>query len=315
MKLIILLPVLLLLSLAACEKTDSTPGKTDIPAFAETQAITLPVVFHIIHSGDAPGTGANFSADSVARLLDYLNRSFAGELGGEDSYIRFRLAVKDPNGNALAEPGIHRMSVAAPYDFDSLYDNAAIGRAWEWNPAQYINISYVDVEATGGTSYVVGFAYFPFSNPDYPVPGLQEAADPDWGSYQYRNGIYLRTDYLLSRGPRAYSVLTHEMGHQLGLYHVFSEESCADANDYCEDTHDYYRNGTPPSATRTACDGVTFIANNYLDYDPVVRTTFTTDQIARMRRVCNYSPWRGALHQSQMRGGRGNAAPKGIQVD
>ena len=79
--------------------------------------VTIPVVFHIIHNGDAVGQNENISATYVNAQLDQLNNDFRRILGtsgyntnpvGADSEIEFCLATLDPSGNTLSEPGIRR---------------------------------------------------------------------------------------------------------------------------------------------------------------------------------------------------------------
>src|SRR5687768_1275678 len=81
--------------------------------------ITIPVIVHVIHNGDAVGVGENISQAQVNSQIAVLNEDFrkaAGTLGhntsavGADCEIEFCAAVVDPNGNVLAEPGIDRQN-------------------------------------------------------------------------------------------------------------------------------------------------------------------------------------------------------------
>src|SRR5688572_4845811 len=76
--------------------------------------ITIPIIVHVIHNGDAVGVGENISQAQVNSAIAVLNEDFrkaAGTLGynthpaGADCEIEFCPAVVDPNGNVLAEPG------------------------------------------------------------------------------------------------------------------------------------------------------------------------------------------------------------------
>ena len=63
----------------------------------------IPVVVHIMHRGDAVGTGTNISNADVKRGIRYLNnywRKVTGTWGaGVDMKMEFILAVQDENGN------------------------------------------------------------------------------------------------------------------------------------------------------------------------------------------------------------------------
>ena len=65
--------------------------------------IQIPVVVHIMHRGDAVGTGTNISHADVKRGIRYLNnywRKVTGTWGaGVDMKMEFVLAVQHENGN------------------------------------------------------------------------------------------------------------------------------------------------------------------------------------------------------------------------
>jgi zinc-dependent metalloproteinase lipoprotein len=100
--------------------------------------------------------------------------------------------------------------------------------------------------------------------------------------------------------------MAHEIGHYLGLFHVFSEakNTCKDT-DCCTDTYSYDKkiydtwlkeqrtsgvtDDTALSA-RTSCDGVEYTAKNFMDYSWCLNTEFTAQQLARMRHILYYSP-------------------------
>ena len=104
--------------------------------------------------------------------------------------------------------------------------------------------------------------------------------------------------------------LAHELGHYLGLHHVFSEDpesSCKDT-DYCKDTPSYDKDaydmtyqwamaGNIPEkelvaylVKRESCDGAQFISHNIMDYSVSYSDQFTQDQCNRIRHVLTYSP-------------------------
>ncbi len=108
------------------------------------------------------------------------------------------------------------------------------------------------------------------------------------------------------------ATLAHELGHYLGLHHVFTEDkdgnilnSCDDT-DYCEDTPSYNKKEydtwlshyilTNPHYyldemdIRHNCAGETFHASNFMDYAVCTSDFFSKDQRDRIRHVLYYSP-------------------------
>ena len=66
---------------------------------------TLPIVFHIMHTGQAIGEGANITDEQIIETLSEANKMFRKEPGsvgdgeGADTKIDFCLAQRDPDGN------------------------------------------------------------------------------------------------------------------------------------------------------------------------------------------------------------------------
>ena len=113
------------------------------------------------------------------------------------------------------------------------------------------------------------------------------------------------------------ATLAHELGHYLGLHHVFTEDSngnivdsCGDT-DYCKDTPSYDKKDydtwlnnyilqqeRAPDPVyyldemdiRHSCSDSTFHASDLMDYSVCNSNLFTQDQKDRMRHVLYYSP-------------------------
>ena len=92
-----------ILFFSRCSNRDTIP----LEQLETTNTIyTLPIVVHIIHSGEQIGTGFNLSEERILQQLEILNNDFrkkAGTLGhnthplGTDVKIEFKLTEKDPN--------------------------------------------------------------------------------------------------------------------------------------------------------------------------------------------------------------------------
>ncbi|MEQ9591569.1 MAG: hypothetical protein RLN86_03170, partial [Cyclobacteriaceae bacterium] len=145
-----------------------------------TQAATytIPVVFHIIHNGEAIGTGTNISDAQVLSQVSVLNKDFQ-RLNADASQtpseflsvagsldIEFILAKQDPEG--LATTGINR--VQGTQTQWALADNAEFKALSYWPSEDYMNIwiiNFVD------PSNFIGYAQLPQSSI---LPGLENSS-------------------------------------------------------------------------------------------------------------------------------------------
>jgi len=119
--------------------------------FKNNALSTLPIVFHVVHNGEAIGMGDNLARRQIEAQLDQLNADF-NYTGGvisisEDLEIRFCPAIRDPNGNLLSEPGINRIdksTLPGTIPLNTLllpsFIDANIKPNTQWNPEQYVNV-------------------------------------------------------------------------------------------------------------------------------------------------------------------------------
>ncbi len=229
---------------------------------------TLPVVVHIIHQN---GT-ENISDALVSTGIQHLNDAFANEGyydqgTGVDTEIQFCLASRDPDGNATS--GINR--VVSPYTNVTLEtEDDDLKDVIRWNPTHYINIWVVDeicsnVQGCG----VAGYAYFPSSHGN-PEDGL--VVEARW----------------FGSSPSNSSVITHEIGHYLGLYHTFEggcpNGDCLQNGDrVCDTPPDQSIAASPCSFPANTCDTDVNLT------DP--NNPFTTDQDDMIINYMDYGDW------------------------
>ena len=92
---------------AASDSEFETGMKAAISANAKNKTLlsnyTIPIIFHIIHEGEAVGTGQNLSATQIQQQLAQLNADFANASGSQfavaaNADFQFSLAVIDPQG-------------------------------------------------------------------------------------------------------------------------------------------------------------------------------------------------------------------------
>lgn len=264
--------------------------------------LTIPVIVHVIHNGDAVGQNENISAAQVYSQIDILNQDFrrlnpdAGNTPSmflpvaADTEIEFCLALRDENGNTLAEPGINRVDLGtaswpSTNDIDNTLKPATI-----WDPNQYFNMWSVNF---GSSSSLLGYAQFPEGSGLAGMPTGAEPANSD--------GVVVRYDAFGNTGnvTAPYNggrTMTHEVGHWLGLRHIWGDGGCG-ADDFCNDTpeSDGSNRGCP---TVTNC-GTVDMVQNYMDYtNDACMNIFTQDQKTRMQTVMANSPRRVQLLNS-----------------
>lgn len=249
----------------------------------------IPVVVHVMHKGEAVGTGTNVSDADIQKAIRNMNERYRKTkpgLGGVDMQIEFALAVRDPNGNCTN--GITRVNMSgnATYMASGVQasssngiTDAALKAVTSWTRTKYYNIYLVsEFDNNNGGSGVQGYAYTATSHGNA-VDGAAILAS------NFTNEFTMTT--------------THELGHALNLLHTFEGDnngnSCPPAGagqgDMCGDTPPHIRSASDcNTAGSNSCDGGSsnnLFIHNYLDYssDDCVNT-FTANQRTRALAAC-----------------------------
>tara|TARA_R100000750_G_scaffold43554_2_gene29047 strand:- start:123943 stop:127437 length:3495 start_codon:yes stop_codon:yes gene_type:complete len=248
----------------------------------------VPVVVHVMHKGEAVGTGSNISEVDINQGILQLNERFRkipGSLGdgnGVDVDIEFALAVRDPNGNCTN--GIVRVDMTG----NSTYMNfgvraqtsngitdAALKATSRWNTLEYYNIYLVsEIDDNECGFGIQGYAYFASAH-----------------GQSYDGMVQLGCKFAQSGN----TTLTHELGHAMNLYHTFegdnngnscpSNTNCSSQGDRCCDTPPHIRSASNCVTGTNSCDGGSskeLFIHNYMDYSSdACQSEFTADQKAR----------------------------------
>jgi Pregnancy-associated plasma protein-A/Secretion system C-terminal sorting domain len=262
--------------------TASTNGTAKMPS----GAIRIPVVVHILENGSS-----TISDERVRDQIEALNRDFRKRNAdtskipdrfkhlAADIEIEFALATADPKGRATT--GIIRKKTAVKqWELDDKIKFSSSGGSNIWDPNSYLNIW------VGPMSRVLGYA----SEPGGPLEA---------------DGVVINPSAFGTRGAAAPFNLgrtaTHEVGHWLGLIHIWGDEYCGD--DLISDTppQTIYTVGCP-SGIRQGCNndpgGTMYM--NYMDFaNDACMQLFTLGQKNRMRSLFAEGGFRQSLLNSK----------------
>ena len=286
-------------------------------------------------NNDFAGSGLNvanypataFTTYATAASLPAANKDGSGRVKISNFNVNFCLATIDKNGATMATPGIDRVDYNTftlttgvtsknpadvsngdpngdgnPAEFMTYMNNLCKPQTI-WDPTKYMNIWVTDVAAAAG---LLGFATFPAASSLTGVPGGTGTNTTDglwcWGK-AFGNVGTLQAPY--NRGRTA----THEIGHWLGLRHIWGDAACA--TDYCLDTPPASAsNGSALTypAKANSCTAPTGVNNtipngangemfmNYMDYVPDASMyMFTEDQRTRAQTAMANGTYRKLL--------------------
>lgn len=344
-----------IVSFSACQKSEA-PYYAHTEQDRDSDVITgddyeyqLPVIFHVFYQ-NAQDTLQYVKYNRLKELIAHVNEIYKGSVyiyagydQSVDMHVNFVLAEEDENNQRLAQAGVEYVKWTGSWPVDCqtfMGDNKKTYTKYVWDPNEYINVMvYPFKEDDDDTTVTLGISVTPYQGDGYPeLEGLTsiKQATLSKTNLKFAYCLSINSNYIYNETSRykglssqtetyndvaadANATLAHELGHYLGLHHVFAEknskrlESCDDT-DYCTDTKSYNRvayetwlqayvkekqQETEPSKRflsvaemikRSNDSGDSWNSVNLMDYNVDLNFQFTDQQRQRIRQVLYYSP-------------------------
>ncbi len=239
------------------------------PRFLPKASVSIPIAFHVIHDGK----NGVFTKEQMAAVVNNMNWAY------RDTPYTFRLQRFESIKNR--ELYFHCVADQSKYK--------RIRNRFAFDPKNAINVYTCKLGAD-----ILGISTFP---PGYPVPG-----NPFQHSLQ---GIFMdHTAIGTEKYPNG-TILAHEIGHYLGLFHTFetyfnpSRQRCLDPGDFVDDTP--AQSGGTPGSCLPGLDSCPALPGkddipNFMNYaTEACLQHFSPGQIERMNQaVEQYRPTLGS---------------------
>lgn len=284
---------------------------TDPSAAEQFTEIVVPVVFHIIQSNtEILEYGGELPAERIYLFLEKINNTFSGKVStaatGVDTKIRFQVALYDPYGNKLIEPGINRIYMEEVTDKgEDQYRTLIEEQEALWPYDKYLNIWLISDRENE-------YSYFfrditQYNQPRYvssesdlaqAPQGLEFSLFPtDYTPVPAEVGILYKFQSLLKKTRECLESEENELVNALGLYlGLLPTYTNLCENDYCDDTQVYsFHNGAGGSYNLNVYKlegNYYFLAENIMDDAGGGHRSVTLQQAQRARWVLEHCPER-----------------------
>jgi hypothetical protein len=232
--------------------------------------ILIPVVVHVLYKSAAQ----NVSDEQINSQIDALNRDFRRRNAdtsstpdrfkhvAADVQIQFQLATADPKGRAT-NGIIRKYTDVNHWTTDDKIKFSSLGGDDAWDSRYFLNLW------TGDLMSLLGYSS---------LPGASVEKDGVVINYTAFGTLNSASPYNLGR------TATHEIGHWLGLKHIWGDSYCGD--DLVDDTpvQGNYTSGCP-SGFRSTCNNGDLgdMYMNYMDFtNDACMNLFTVGQKQRM---------------------------------
>ncbi|WP_422360720.1 M43 family zinc metalloprotease [Reichenbachiella sp.] len=277
------LPIILTMFFVSCLESDEIQEPNPTPILKDS-VLHIPVIIHVVNYSPQP---FEISDEKIRSQFEVLNEDFRMKNAdtvnipsnfkhlAADLKIEFHLATVDPNGEPTT--GIVRnTSEISGWDGNSdlpkeeahLYFSERGGQA-AWPRDRYLNIWIANLSDRKGRMGLAGFANGP------------EA--PEW-----KDGVVIDPRVFGTLPPLEHPQIhgrtaTHEIGHWLGLIHIFGRDENCEEGDEVDDTPTAYAQYRgKPTHPQSSC-GSDDMFMNFMDYvDDDMMCLFTKGQKNRV---------------------------------
>lgn len=259
--------------------------------------ITIPVVVHVVYNS----SGQNISDAQIASQITILNQDYRKKNAdmsllrpqfadiAADVEIEFQLATIDPN--CQPTNGITRHQTShAPFTMneEDIRDVKSYGY---WPADKYLNIWVCTFE----DSRLLGYSTYPTAAG---IDGLEgSVADSLLDGVVVKAASFGKVSSVVGGKYNLGRTATHEVGHWLGLFHLWGESEGVCGTDYCNDTPpQQFSSSECEYIASTSCSNQSPMLENYMDYSfDKCMNAFTSDQKMRMRDAIAVSERRNRL--------------------
>lgn len=261
--------------------------------------LSIPVVFHVVWNTNRPAE--NLAEEVILDQLAVLNEDYR-KLNSDAGNIRPEFA--DITGDAMIQfelAEIVRVETTANYNnLIDLADTDRVKRSSQggsdaWDPSNYLNIWICKLPGSPLIGQLLGYAYPPAGLPNWPPGSSAPSPEVDGVVVDYRTVGRNNPNPGPVIGYEALGrTATHEVGHYLGLRHIWGDpiplfQNGCQVDDGVQDTPNAKE---PSSGTTAVCGAARMSCNsldmweNYMDYAlESCQIAFTEGQISIMRGV------------------------------